>query len=59
MSADGKILSPIVVLLGAKSKYRVRSDRKRNTPSNFIPLNAKTVYRNLAGVDSKRFSAMS
>ncbi|PXF46856.1 Pogo transposable element with KRAB domain [Gracilariopsis chorda] len=55
VSGDGRAWSPLVVLQGARAKYRLRADGTRETPSCYLPANAITCYRDPAGVDTAVF----
>lgn len=55
VSGDGRAWSPLVVLPGARAEYRKREDGTLETPSCYLPFNARTVYRETAGVDSAIF----
>ncbi|CDF33433.1 unnamed protein product [Chondrus crispus] len=55
VSADGRVWCPVAILPGKRSKYRIRADGKKETPSCYLPSNAYTSYRDPAGVDGAIF----
>jgi len=52
ITADGRPLTPLVVLPGVEAKYRTLVDGETQTPADFLPPGAIVCYKTPAGVNS-------
>ena len=55
VSADGRARDPVAIAPGKRAKYRIRPDGTRETPSFYLPEDARIIYRHPAGMDSDGF----
>lgn len=55
VSADGSVWTPVVIIPGARAKYRTRDDGIIESPGSFLPPNAVLGYREPAGMDTELF----
>ena len=55
VSAAGQTYSPVIVLPGARGRWRKTSDGSVQTPYNFLPPGSRVHWRPVAGVDSDIF----
>ena len=54
-SADGRAWDPVAIAPSKLAKYRIGPDGSRETPSCYLPENARIIYRDPAGMESDGF----